>query len=143
MAANCGIALLEVNSFMLTAPDFFVIWKPELILIVQEKFNFMDSNSVDEKLHLKLDVFLGILRRKYPIGCLLNAYTVRLLFILTAYAFPASVFPKGVYWTQGSVNGSLCLPDGKKTFTDFTLLLFITSSPANFSYSILPTKIES
>ena len=68
VAADCGIAFLEVNLLMLAAPDIFGIWNPYLILIVQEKFNFMDASSVDVKLHLKWDVLLGILMKKPPIG---------------------------------------------------------------------------
>ena len=47
------VAFLEDNYVMLAAPDVFGIRSPELVLIVQEKVNFFDANSVDVKFHLE------------------------------------------------------------------------------------------
>ena len=64
MAANCGIAILDMHYTMPTTPDTFIIWNQELVLIVEEKVNFTDACSVNVKLHLKYDVLNKVRLRR-------------------------------------------------------------------------------
>ena len=79
VTADCAVAFLEDKYVMLAAPDVLGIWSPELILIVQEKVDFFDANSVDVKLHLKNGMCYS------GISPMLLAFNMRLLLVLTAY----------------------------------------------------------